>query len=127
MANSFKSLFSTEETTLSGFNFGNSVLAEAVEKAKKNKVEKLGEVAGQLVSKLDTHNNSLLTYLRNARKVERLAKDNLDKFTLAVQYFLDTGNFGPLYPYLPGDIGNACRMLNLDLPSAEDQKIPEKK
>jgi hypothetical protein len=59
------------------------------------------------------------------RKQEREAKEKLEKFNKAANYFAETSNFGPLYPFLPHQVASACITLGVDVPSAEDQKLPE--
>lgn len=124
MAQKFSTLFSTNES-LSGFTFNNEAMAVAMKKAQEAKTVRAAEQSAALLGELDKHNNSLLASLRAVRKQERLAKEQLEKFKRAGQYFLDTGNFGPLYPFMRHQVGSICCTLGVDLPTAEEQVIPE--
>lgn len=124
---SFSSLFASDNGgVLSGFTFQNEAMSQALAKAKEAKTQKVAENAATLFTAVDANNNLLLNHLRNARKVEKMAKDKLESFKEAVQYFLDTGNFGPLYPYMPVEVSRTCVALGVDLPTADEQKVPAK-
>ena len=125
---SFSSLFQADTgSLLGGFTFQNEAMAAALTKAKEAKTQRVAENAAQLFSAVDSHNNSLLANLRSIRKQEKAAKDKLDNFSKAVQYFLDTGNFGPLYPFMPSEVQRICGALGVDLPTPDEQKIPDSK
>ena len=121
---SFASLFSTQET-LTGFTFTNEAMKVALAKAQESKAVKAAEQSAALLSHLDKHNDALLSNLRRARKTEKAAKDGLEKFKEAAQYFLDTGNFGPLFGFMPSEVIQVCSALGVDLPTQEEQKIPD--
>lgn len=122
---SFSTLFAVDNGVLAGFTFANEAMAEAVKKAKEVKQMRTAESAATLLSDLDKYNNMLLANLRNMRKMEKDAKDKLEKFKVATQHFLDTGNFGPLYPYMPCDVQRVCQGLGVDLPTKEEQELPK--
>lgn len=122
---SFGSLFNEGES-LSGFTFNNEAMVAAVKKAQEAKTVRAAEQSATLLGHLDKHNSSLLTNLRNIRKLEKTAKDKLESFKEAAQYFLDSGNFGPLYKFVPCEVQAICQQLSVDLPTEEEQKIPAK-
>lgn len=122
---SFGSLFAVDNGTLGGFTFQNEAMKAALVKAKEAKTTKIAEQAASLFGSIDTYNNSLLADLRRARKVEKAAKDKLDGYKEAVEHFANTGNFGPLYPYMPCEIQRICGSLGVDIPTAEEQKLPK--
>lgn len=123
---SFSSLFAVDNgSLLNGFAFTNTAMAEAVKKAQEAKQNRTAENAATLLTDLDKHNNSLLANLRNLRKAEKEAKDKLEKFKVAAQHFLDTGNFGPLYPFMPFEVQRVCQTLGVDLPTKEEQEVPK--
>lgn len=121
---SFSSLFSTE-TTLNGFNFSNTAMAEALKKAAEAKTVKAAEQSAALLGDMDKHNNNLLAQLRNIRRQEKVTKEKLEEFKEAGQHFLDTGNFGPLYKFMPYEVQRVCAALGVDVPTLEEQKIPK--
>jgi hypothetical protein len=122
---SFGSLFQQDNGgTLGGFTFQNEAMKAALEKAKEAKTQKVAEQAASLFASIDTNNNALLQELRRVRKLEKAAKDKLDKFKEAVEHFANTGNFGPLYPFMPCEIQRICGYLGVDIPTADEQKIP---
>lgn len=124
---SFSSLFTQDNgTVLGGFTFQNEAMAAALTKAKEAKTQRVAENAANLFEAVDKQNNSLLSELRRIRKQEKTAKDKLEGFKEAVQYFLDSGNFGPLYPFMPCEVQRVCIALGVDMPTAEEQKIPKK-
>lgn len=120
----FSSLFSQDNgSVLGGFSFTNEAMKEAVKKAQEQKQVRAAEQSASLLSDLDKHNNGLLATLRNLRKQERAAKEKLDNFKEAAQWFLDSGNFGPLYKFMPYEVQRVCGTLGVDLPTEEEQKI----
>jgi hypothetical protein len=124
--NSFSSLFQSDDSSLtSSFKFQNEAMENAMKRAKEAKETKLAEQAGALFSQIDTLNNQKLQELRNIRKQERRAKENLENFKKAVEYFMKSGNFGPLYPFMPYPIQMLCTNLGVSLPTPEEQKLPE--
>lgn len=126
MKTSFSTLFAEESTVLAGFSFQNEAMQAALTKAKEAKQQRVAENAAKLFESVDSHNNALLADLRRIRKQEKEAKEKLDNFKEAVEYFLKTGNFGPLYPYMPQAVRNVCVSLGVELPTAEEQKLPPK-
>ncbi len=122
---SFSSLFAVDNGTLGSFTFQNDALKAALEKAKEAKTQKIAEQAASLFGSIDTYNNSMLTELRRLRKLEKAAKDKLESYKEAVEHFANTGNFGPLYPFMPCEIQRICGSLGVDLPTAEEQKLPK--
>jgi hypothetical protein len=122
----FSTLFNAEQAVLSGFTFQNEAMAAALVKAKEAKQQKLAETAANLFGAVDAQNNSLLDSLRKIRKQEKAAKALLDNFKGAVEYFLESGNFGPLYPFMPMEVVRICQTLGVDPPTEEEQKVPTK-
>jgi len=123
----FASLFTQDNgSVLGGFTFQNEAMQAALVKAKESKVQKVAENAATMFGAVDCHNSGLLAELRRIRKMEKACKEKLDTFKEAVQYFLDTGNFGPLYPFMPTEVIRTCQALGVDLPTAEEQKVPAK-
>lgn len=123
---SFSSLFAADSgTVLAGFTFQNEAMAAALAKAKEAKTQRVAENAAMLFEAVDKHNNVFLNELRRLRKAEKVAKDRLDTFKEAVQYFLDSGNFGPLYPFMPCEVQRTCSVLGVDTPTADEQKVPK--
>jgi hypothetical protein len=123
----FSSLFAQDSTFVGSFTFQNEAMSQALKKAQEAKTQRLAETAASLFENIERTNTLKLTALRNVRKQEKAAKEALDNFTEAVQCFMDTGNFGPLYPYMPHEVSMICSKLGVDLPTVEEQKIPEKK
>ena len=123
---SFGSLFNTNET-LSGFTFNNEAMLAAMKKSQEAKTVRAAEQSAALLENLERHNNALLAGLRNIRKQEKAAKDKLESFKEAAQYFLDSGNFGPLHKFMPYEVGVICQQLGVDLPTEEERKIPAEK
>lgn len=122
----FASLFQQDNgSILGGFTFQNEAMKAALEKAKEAKTLKVAEQAASLFASMDAHNNSLLVELRRLRKLEKAAKDKLDSFKEAAEYFANSGNFGPLYPFMPCEVQRICGALGVDLPTAEEQKVPK--
>jgi hypothetical protein len=124
---SFSSLFAQDNgSVLTGFSFTNEAMVAAVKKAQEAKQVRAAEQSASLLADLDKHNNNRLQALRSIRKQERAAKEQLDSFKEAAQHFLDTGNFGPLYKFMPADVNRVCQALGVDIPTVEEQKIPTK-
>lgn len=124
---SFSTLFVEDKGNLmSSFTFQNEAMQAALVKAKEAKVARVAENAAKLFEGVEQHNNALLEDLRRIRKQEKAAKDKLDTFKEAVQHFLETGNFGPLYPFMPIQVRNICAGLGVDIPTPEEQKVPTK-
>lgn len=124
---SFSTLFAEDnKSVLSTFTFQNEAMQAALTKAKEAKTQRVAENAAKLFEGVETHNNALLEDLRRIRKQEKAAKEKLDNFKEAVQHFLETGNFGPLYPYMPQQVRNVCASLGVDVPTVEEQKVPAK-
>jgi len=121
----FASLFAQDSTVLTGFSFTNEAMKEAVPKAQEAKQVRSAEQSASLLADLDRHNTGLLATLRNFRKQEKQAKEKLEQFKAAAQYFLDTGNFGPLYKFMPNEVYRVCNALGVDLPTEEEQKLPK--
>lgn len=122
----FSSLFTKDDgkALSTSFKFANEAMQSAMAKAQEAKTVRLAEAAQVLITQLDAHNEALLRGLRTIRKQERDAKDKLEKFGKAAQHFAETGNFGPLYPFLPSHVAQVCHTLGVDMPSVEDQKLP---
>ncbi len=120
----FSSLFQENDSLLSNFAVPNDEMAKAIEKAQAAKGQKIAEHAADLFSAIDSRNDALLTELRNVRKMEKLARTRLREFKEAVEYFLATNNFGPLYKFMPNEVSSACIKLGVQLPTAEDTKMP---
>lgn len=127
MKTTFSTLFAEDNKgTLAGFTFQNEAMQAALQKAKDAKTQRIAENAAKLFENVDNHNNALLEDLRRIRKQEKAAKEKLDNFKEAVQHFLETGNFGPLFPFMPQQVRNVCVSLGVEVPTAEEQKIPAK-
>lgn len=122
---SFGTLFQQDSGSLGSFTFQNEAMKLALEKAKEAKAQKVAEQAASLFGSIDGRNNVLLQSLRQARKLEKAAKEQLDNFKEAVEHFANTGNFGPLYPFMPSEIQRVCGALGVDLPTADEQKVPK--
>lgn len=119
--NAFSSLFTakTGDINLTGF------LAEAAAELEKENKAKLVKETVSILRDVQSTKDSLVQNLRGIRKQEKQYKKNVEEFTLAVQYFAETGNFGPLAKFMYRQVDRCCRGLGVRFPNGEEQKIPE--
>lgn len=123
MANPFSSLFS-EKTTNNTPQLAVGFLAEAMKLVEEENKKKLGQVAVQIVRDIGATKDQLVNQLRAIRKQEKTQKEQLAKFTRAVSYYAETGNFGPLAPFLYHQVRNCCAQLGVQQPTAKEQEVP---
>jgi len=101
------------------------LLKEAFEAREKQQREKLMGVATSILDQIEAGKNELVARIRNARKLEKEAKKNLNELQMASAYFEETLNFGPLHKFMPGCVNSACSSLQVHRPTADEQKIPD--
>lgn len=102
--------------------FTNAVLAEAFEKRQKARSEKLVTVAMEVTEKVETIIAGAVTTLRNVRKQEKVAKENVENLNRAAKYFAATGNPLPFYNAAGRrhEAASYCAMVGAELPQMTD-------